>query len=227
MAVRLDLGDCEARRDSFPVQPINTLSSAGLVVVGAAAGIAAHRDTVPNPLPHRYVEAFSATVAIAGIGSVAYHGMATRPGRYVHDLSNLGVLLFIAGSEAPRLGWARRSAWMIPAVGGVGSAVVLGARPEAINALAAAGVGSIAALRFSKRRTVSRTRVEQLRIVVVAGALVAYVNGRSSGGACQPDSRLQWHGLWHLLTAGALGLWSLDMRGGAVSPSPIASAGDQ
>lgn len=38
---------------------------------------------------------------------------------------------------------------------------------------------------------------------LLGGAGLAYVGGRTGAPTCHPDSRLQLHGAWHLLTAGA------------------------
>lgn len=45
---------------------------------------------------------------------------------------------------------------------------------------------------------------------VVAAAAAAYSAGRTSSPACDPDSPLQWHGVWHVLAAaGFLGAASI------------------
>jgi hypothetical protein len=43
---------------------------------------------------------------------------------------------------------------------------------------------------------------------VMAVALVAYAFGRTGGPLCDPDGPFQLHGLWHVLSAIAVGMWA-------------------
>ena len=44
-------------------------------------------------------------------------------------------------------------------------------------------------------------------LVLAAVAAVTFVLGRSAGPACDPDAIFQFHGLWHVLSAGVLAMW--------------------
>jgi hypothetical protein len=154
----LGLSDCERIRHGVVKQPVNAATS--LAYLAAAAGL-----TVParrsNGVHRAALGWYAASLAAAGVGSVAYHGPQPWWAGKVHDAS-------IAASLA-------------------GAVLVAGtAQPATLPPL---------------RR--------QLRIVLPLAGLsgLAYGAGRSESRWCDPDSRLQLHGLWHLLSAAsALGL---------------------
>jgi hypothetical protein len=62
------------------------------------------------------------------------------------------------------------------------------------------------------------------RVVLVAALAVgvtAYLLGRTGGPMCRPDSLLQPHALWHLLTAVAMAAWAADR---IAHPTPVPPA---
>ena len=62
------------------------------------------------------------------------------------------------------------------------------------------------------------------RIVLVAAlaaGVSAYLLGRTGGRLCRPDSLLQPHALWHLLTATAMAAWAFDR---IAHPTPTRTA---
>jgi hypothetical protein len=42
----------------------------------------------------------------------------------------------------------------------------------------------------------------------MAGALIAYLAGRTGAPTCRPDSWIQPHGLWHTLSGAAMAAWA-------------------
>jgi hypothetical protein len=162
----LGLSDCERIRPGLLKQPVNAATS--LAYLAAAAGI-----TVPawrSSGVHRTALGwYAASLAAAGIGSVAYHGPQPWWAGTVHDTS-------LAASLA-------------------GAVLVAGtARPATLPLLR------------RQLRTV-------LPLVGLSG--LAYGAGRSGSRWCDPDSRLQLHGLWHALSAAsalALAWKSRDTR---------------
>lgn len=44
-----------------------------------------------------------------------------------------------------------------------------------------------------------------LAVGLTTAALAAYAAGRTDAPTCNPDSLLQWHGVWHVLSAAAYG----------------------
>jgi len=47
-------------------------------------------------------------------------------------------------------------------------------------------------------------------LAALAVGVPAYLLGRTGGPLCRPDSLLQPHALWHLLTAVAMAAWAVD-----------------
>lgn len=88
----LGASDCERVTAGLLAQPVNTITSLGLVLAGGwliARGLRA---------PQRRVEPlmFGASVVATGIGSVLYHGPQPSYADAVHDLSIVAVLSQIA-----------------------------------------------------------------------------------------------------------------------------------
>lgn len=78
-----------------------------------------------------------------------------------------------------------------------------------VTAVTAAGLAEAVVA----RRSSPGGGVRAGRVVVVAALAVgvtAYLVGRTGGSLCRPDSLLQPHALWHLLTAVAMAAWAAD-----------------
>ena len=151
----LGASDCEALRDGWLAQPVNTLSSVAYVVAGAYV----LRRGGPR-LP-------ALALAAVGVGSVLYHGPMTPGAGLAHDGS------IVALAATVPLAWRRRSLrW--PS----GAAVIAGGAAVAVNLLT-----------------------------------------RTGAPLCRPDSLLQGHAAWHVLTAGAIALWL--SRGAAPGAVPM------
>jgi hypothetical protein len=139
----LGASDCEALRDGWLAQPVNTLSSVAYLVAGAYV----LRRGGPR-LP-------ALALAAVGVGSVLYHGPMTPGAGLAHDGS------IVALAATVPLAWRRRSLrW--PS----GAAVVTGGAAVAVNLLT-----------------------------------------RTGAPLCRPESVLQGHAAWHILTASAIALW--------------------
>jgi hypothetical protein len=112
----LGASDCEALRDGWLAQPVNTLSSVAYVVAGAYV----LRRGGPR-LP-------AVALAAVGVGSVLYHGPMTPGASLAHD----GTIVALAATFP--LAWQRRSLrWPSAA------AVVAGGAAIAVNLLTRTG----------------------------------------------------------------------------------------
>jgi hypothetical protein len=140
----------------------------------------------------------------------------------VHDVSIVALLLVIVGTDLDTLG----RSWLPTVAIGAGAAVILVAVPDLSNAVTAIlGVGAasteVAVFRFGALRT---TRADRVAYAVAAGCLTLGVTvqllGRTDAPLCDPAGVWQGHGLWHVLTAVALGAWSLP----ALRRAPAARA---
>ena len=150
---RMGGSDCERLRPGAIAQPVNTLTSLGYLVAGAAVVRRA------DPAHRTSATALAGMLALVGMGSVAFHGPQPPGARLMHDLPIAGLLGVIGLVPAARRGGGRAAlpGW----TGGRG--------------LALAGLAAASGL--------------------------AYLGGRTGSCTCDPDSPLQLHGAWHLLSA--------------------------
>jgi hypothetical protein len=199
----IDTSDCELVRSSFPTQPINTWTSLAYCVAGVWVMVAADR----SPIEQAVARAAGGLFVLTGLGSVAYHGFGGELSGWFHDASFLWALGFMVACE----GVARPSAPFQRTL--VFGATVIGAAsavPALTNVVLVVLLGLLAWV--ETERWAARPTHERRDLGVVAGVLVlaglAYLLGRSGGPACEPDSLIQGHGAWHLLTALALALWA-------------------
>lgn len=97
---------------------------------------------------------------------------------------------------------------------GVGSVLYHGPQPPGARrlhdlpipaALLAAAASPLAERRAGSDPLPGRSRRRYVRLVALWTASgLAYAGGRTGAPTCDPDSRLQLHGLWHVLSAAAL-----------------------
>jgi hypothetical protein len=112
----LGASDCEALRDGWLAQPVNTLSSVAYVVAGAYV------------LRRGGPRASALALAAVGVGSVLYHGPMPPGAELVHD----GSILVLAATVP--LAWRRHSLRWPPAV-----ALIAGAAAIVVNILTRTG----------------------------------------------------------------------------------------
>jgi hypothetical protein len=218
--VPLGAGDCERLRDGLVAQPVNTasalaylLAAAWLARQGARREAAARRETL----------AFGLAVAAAGVGSVDFHGPGSPAARWLHDAGLAAAVSFVAVHDLARLAGARRlavPAWA--ATAGAGG-LLLAVAPAAGGALAGAlgllvAAGEVALWRRGDRgaRVAAATSrgdrgadaaAYRAGVAALAVGAACWWLGRTGGPLCDPDSPLQGHAAWHLLTAFALAAW--------------------
>jgi hypothetical protein len=205
--VPLGAGDCERLREGLVAQPVNTASA--LAYLLAAAWVArqgAGRDAATR----REALAFGLAVAAAGVGSVDFHGPGSPAARWLHDAGLCAALSFVAVHDLATLAGARRlvvPAWA--ATAGAGG-LLLAVAPAAGGALAGAlgllvAAGEVAVAR--RRPRGGRTAAYRAGVAALAVGVACWWLGRTGGPLCDPDSPLQGHAAWHLLTAFALAAW--------------------
>ncbi len=199
----LGASDCERMRDGFFVQPANTLSAATLAAGGAWI-TRRHRH-------HSYAGLVGGVVAAAGLGSVAYHGPGGRAAGWAHDVTIAGMLGVIALEDVrevrPDL---TRSATLTYSAAMAGIGVLLAVRPQTIRHVTAVLAGAATVAELSARRIArgDSQRAHRVAEALMAGAVAAYVAGRTGSRACRPGSWIQLHGLWHTLSGAAMVAWA-------------------
>jgi hypothetical protein len=206
----LAVSDCERCRPGLVSQPINTASSLAYVAAGAAALAGARRA------PHRArtgTRAVGWSLVAVGIGSVAYHGPGGTVGRWLHDSSLLAMTGVIALSDVHH---ARGTSATIAEVVAVGAAAGAAAHPRTSGA--AQTVTAATALGAEVHRHLTTVGADDNRNVLAAGLFAAglglHAAGRTGRPLCRPDTVLQPHAAWHVLSAAALWLRSRPSRRG-------------
>jgi hypothetical protein len=201
--------DCERLGDGFLAQPVNAVTSLAYVVVAVVIVASGRRRGAPGATT--LVPA--ALLAAIGIGSLAFHGPQPTGSQLLHDLPILLLAVFVAVSVGARIvgevGDRAPLASPLPAFAGAAVPAVLVSVGDVGTAGASAAIVASAALGevFLARRDGRPDPVRRRLAAVGVLAVGAYVLGRTGSPACSPDSLLQLHGAWHLLTAVAAGLW--------------------
>jgi hypothetical protein len=205
--VALGAGDCERLRDGLVAQPVNTASA--LAYLLAAAWIA-RQGADREAAPRREALAFGLAVAAAGVGSVDFHGPGSPAARFMHDAGLCAAVSFVAVHDLALLAGARRlavPAWA--ATAGAGG-LLLGLLPRAGGAVAGALGLLVAAgeVVLARRRPRGSGGAYRAGVAALAAGAACWWLGRTGGPLCDPDSPLQGHAAWHLLTASALAAWA-------------------
>ena len=215
LAQQIGDSDCELiDSGDFLAQPVNALTSLAYVVVG----IWIVTRCKPGSKLGRFTPTVFGLVLVAvGIGSVAFHGPQPVGARFLHDFPIALALLFIVAVDLIRLGLlGERSAFRIGLAAAAIVGVVTAVAPDialllSVPLIGAAVIGEVLVYRKVDRRQPGSRRVLILRgamvgVIAVAGLL--NILGRTDGALCDPDSVVQLHGLWHVLTAVVFGLWA-------------------
>jgi Ceramidase len=208
--------DCEHIGEGLLAQPANTLSSLAYVVAGV---LLLWRALALNPRARVTLIVYALTVMGVGVGSAAFHGPMPEWGRFAHDLSIAAVLAFIIGSGVASARGAPVSTGLSIFGGLVGAcAIVLAVSPDASNALDAVlvvgAVGAeLAAARSPAGRDVGYGRLWIVGAAALAVGAVLNALGRTDAPLCDPDSPVQLHALWHVVTAFVLWLYGSTVLG--------------
>jgi hypothetical protein len=224
----LGAGDCERLHDGLVAQPANTASALAYLLAGAWLARRSWRHGAERPAE---ALAFGLAVAAAGVGSVDFHGTGSPAARWLHDAGLQAALSFVAVHDLAALAGARSRE--VPAWAGLAGAggVLLVLAPGAGGALTA-GLGllaagaEVAAGRRGLRAGWSPRRRAAYRagLAALAAGSAAWLLGRTGGPLCDPDSLLQAHAAWHLLSAFALAAWGrASLDGGTGRPAQARS----
>lgn len=202
--------DCEALDDAFLAQPVNAVSSLAYVVVGLIVILIAarFRRSVAESV------VFGLCLAAIGVGSVLFHGPQPAGSQILHDLPILITVLFVLAVDVALL-WPRiRHHWIV-----FGAASVAATALNVVSAEAGAAATGVAVLAvvglevlIYRRRARDIPARRQLAIygtilAVAAVAAATWLLGRTGSPVCDPDSDVQLHALWHLISASMFGLW--------------------
>lgn len=202
--------DCERLGSGFLAQPVNALTSLAYCVIGVAVIVLSARWTRWWPRSVIYGLCLIGT----GLGSVLFHGPQPAGSRFLHDIPIVLALLLMALHDldlvSSRFRRVPLAFVVITVLVGAAAALVpdLAAIATVVIGLAVVVLEVIVyrrGLRPSSRTRQGRLLGAIVAISAVAGA--AYVLGRTDGPACDPESLLQPHGAWHVISAMAFGVW--------------------
>jgi hypothetical protein len=187
----LGAGDCERLHDGLIAQPVNTASALAYVAVGAWL---AGRGLRPGP-GRGPLLAFGLAVGLAGIGSADYHGTGSPAARLLHDGGLYAVAGFVAAAEVAR--WSGRGHWAA-------------SPPRADPAHPADPAQPVRRAHPARRVawTPRRRAAYRAALAATAAGAACWWAGRTASPWCDPDSLLQPHAGWHVLTAAALAAWA-------------------
>lgn len=230
-AVALGETDCEDIDTGLVAQPVNTLSSLSYLLVGLVIIAAARRarlDPMISAAAPWLAGVYGAAVALEGVGSVLFHGPQPPGSQWLHDWAIVAIVGMIALTDLYVL---TLRPWLSTASVTVvlaGSGVAMAFSPGAGYAVAAllflvAVVGEVLVV-YQGLRIRGRTGIDGPWGLLIPASLLAlaatsYVLGRTGGPACDPDSWIQLHGLWHICTAATFAWWArvaLFARTGAI-----------
>jgi Ceramidase len=208
--------DCEQIGHGLLAQPANTLSSLAYVLVGV---LLLGRAAVAGPGARIAPAMYAVTVIGVGIGSAAFHGPMPAWGRFGHDLSIAAVLAFVIGYDVALARGASANAGLAMFVAMTGACgLVLAVSPDTGNVLDAALVAGAVVAEIGASRSAARHATADRRLwiaivgVVAIGALLNAL-GRTDGPLCEPESPVQLHAVWHVLTAFVLWLYGSAVLG--------------
>ena len=206
--------DCELRDDWWLEQDVNAWTSLTYLAAGLLLAWEVRRSRLP-----RAVYGLAAVVAAEGIGSFAYHGAASDLSQFLHDVPLIGALCFVAGWHAGRLVDRADTGSLIGlAIGLVTSTALWALAPDATNGSVAVAVAVIVVTSVMARRRGMPAVWSWPLLMVCALAVSMWALGTPGSWACDAESWLQPHGLWHILTAVVALAW-VDRAYGAVDPA--------
>ena len=207
--------DCERLRTGWVAQPANTVSSLAYV----AAGLVLMRWARVRPsIDESSAWPVATGLITAGLGSLDYHGFQSPLAQWGHDWGIAVPLVAAvhadAGELLPQVPPRLRSALSAGALAAMG--LLLARRPRSGPLGAAVGVLALGTFELALwgrgRRPGPRRRSGPLLAAAagcgLAGAAVLTLS-RSGGPWCRPDSLLQGHAAWHVLSAMSLASWAL------------------
>ena len=231
---------CEAARPGFVRQPANTWSDLGFVLVGLAIGAHATRTRMGANARNRmragglYPALYAAIVVFMGPGSMYFHASLTRWGGSLDVLSMYFFITFwVVYALARGYDLSRRRFVQLY----IGLNAVIAIPQIAIGHASALVFGPLAFAGFVLELLLQplggprpawlpqpapiRTRWVIAGWACFAAAFALWIPSRTGGPLCDPDSLLQGHAAWHLLSAATTGCfyiyWCSEERTGGSS----------
>lgn len=199
---------CETIRAGLIHQPANTWSAVAFVVVATAVALhaAGRAPSTDGSLMRRsrfYQGKYAVLLSLIGPGTMALHATHTRWGGALDTISMFFLGAFMLAYAAYRLRWTAEGA-IVPVFAALSAPLAAAkwigaARTEpvfgALIALAGAAELKLAAAAGRKPYWLYSA------FGLFAAAFLLWLGSHTGGPLCVPDSLLQGHAAWHVLTA--------------------------
>lgn len=226
--IALDECYCEAIGPGIASQPANAWSNAGFTLIGllVLTDAGTRRGSSRMARDRRAAWLYGGVAIFLGIGSFAFHGSMRAWGGYVDVLSMHAFIAFVLAYDLDRVhrwSWGRFVLWFGGLLAGF-AALIAVVPPEHGKTLFAAFVVVVllveTAVSYPRLRPWAPIHLVPRRmpwfwtglgLFVVAN--VIWNLSRTAGPWCDPNSLLQGHAVWHLLTATSVGAFYLYFRG--------------
>jgi hypothetical protein len=173
-----------------------------LTGVAVAAGRRGRRDS-------GRAYAFGGAIAATGLGSFIYHGPGGRLAEWLHDATAACLVAFVPVENLRAVRGAPASeALAAYGMSCAAIALLLRIRPSALPYVSTA---LLLAAVTTQRQALEHRRVtpaDRLSAALFAAGALSYVAGRTGSPLCRPDSRMQLHGVWHVLVGAATAAWA-------------------
>lgn len=210
---------CEPARQALIVTPLNTFTNLAYILVGLLILGTAQASAAPSAGPMRrqigYARLFAAALIALGLGSGFFHASWTLVGQWLDSLGmyliTAFMLLFALVRLRPFSGklFGGLYAVLCAALGGLWFAA-----PDARRTFFLAVL--VVALLLEFGRLIAHRPLVQLWLLLAGLALFVFSDQLRAwdlqAWICRPDSWLQPHAAYHILSAGALGLLYLYYR---------------
>ncbi len=195
--------DCESIGAGFLSQPANALSSSAYILFGILVILRMARFEARE---RQARIGFGVLLIATGLGSILFHGPQGPASKFLHDVSFLTTILFVAVMTLGGLKeWTNRRTWLVFGIAAVGVVALVGLWPTGTNVIAGGAVALLVVTDMLARRAGAlHTRWFAVAVVAMIFALFTFTVGRSGSPLCSPDSLIQGHALWHVLSASAL-----------------------
>ena len=214
LAAQIGASDCEAIGSGFFAQPFNTWTSFAYVAVGAIVMLQAIR----SPGKRRWGPiVFGLTLIFVGLGSVAFHGPMPWYAKTAHDLpiaaAALFVILYDIAVVVPRLRPVSITLFFVITAALWPLFVAFPQSSGAVTTLLLMGavVAEVVIFRLDlKAGPITRSRLILYGVMggLIAVAGLAYLLGQTGQALCDPTSLFQLHGIWHIASALAFGVFA-------------------
>lgn len=204
-------GDCEAHIEQWG-QPVLLFTSASYILAGLFVVWYSRRGVAL--VPRSLVWWYAAGLVLAGLGSMDYHGPSVGPQPLLHDGGLAIALVAALAIDLTMLQVARIRVLVILLITALAVIAVVPAVSPALAGGAAVGLVVAEVLVYRRGLRPVTASLWAALASLILGA-VAFSLSRTGGPLCDPDSWIQGHGVWHVLTAAALGLWAVT----ALQPS--------